>query len=1049
MNIYISSETNFQNNGLGFLTDTISAVVHDELNGNYELNIEYVKDGNLSQYLVEENIIKCKVKDGTKQLFRITNVEKTFKTIKITARHIFYDLLNNFLADAYPQTLSAQPFLQYLLNHTNFETNFTAVSDITNTKTARYIRINPVQAIIGDIDNSMVNLFGGELKRDNYTINFLSRVGQNNGVKLLIGKNITGINVAIDITDLATRVMPQGYDGLLLPELYVDSALINNYPTPKVITLEFSDIKYDPNDVNAYHTLEDAYAALRNRVREQYSLGLDKPKINININWIELSKTEEYKQYSNLETVNLGDTITAEILGLNYETRVISIDYNVLKDMVTNFQIGTFRPTIASQMNSLQQKVDTINPTSILEDAKATATQMITTAMGGYIYKTQNELYIMDTDDPTTATKIWRWNINGLGYSSSGINGPYGLAMTMDGAIVADFITAGTLNTNVIQGYGSLTSQVQDNTAAIGDRTGKTSTITQDISSIQAQISDIADITTSSSSNEAIIPYTELQQVANSFPIRIEIHPIVENISSLYPSTSLYPSETLYPKIRQLKFTNVSTNEVFTYTLPTDLLYYDENNYDEFLADYESDLITITKRCQYNSDGTVGLLPSPQIITYDFSNLNIYLTEGNYQVEMPGYNTGFLFVRLMVLNAYTAQYATKVELNSAITQTVNNITSEVSQNYATKTTTNSLSTRISQTVRSISLATNDNGTSCGLTIRLKNEDGTELSANQANITLSGLVKFSDLSGSGTTTINGANITTGTLNADKVSGGTLSSSSISVGSSNYYLRMGTNWTRHPEVSGLNVTGNGGINVKNLGFNSDGSRFTFAGGINTPYLNVTSDLIINGDETCYGVFKTNQIKPGGYLQIATGGRTGYGTNSGSIYMYASAHITLNAAWDHYVYIGNANVGNARAATSSSGPSSRCLKKNITEFNDKEYDDALTLLNEIKLYDYRYKYNIHPKKDQFGFMIDDLLDNELANKFFYFKDEKAGVNKNNYLDYYAGVENPEKMPIINFKRYDEETLIKYLLVVCKALQQKVNKMEEKYESRKTNNN
>ena len=300
---------------------------------------------------------------------------------------------------------------------------------------------------------------------------------------------------------------------------------------------------------------------------------------------------------------------------------------------------------------------------------------------------------------------------------------------------------------------------------------------------------------------------------------------------------------------------------------------------------------------------------------------------------MPGYNTGFLFVRLMVLNAYTAQYATKVELNSAITQTVNSITSEVSQNYATKETTNSLSTRISQTVRSISMTATDNGTSCGLTIKLKNEDGTELSSNQANIELSGLVTFSDLSGSGTTTINGANITTGSLNADKVSGGTLSSSSISVGSNYYYLRMGTNWTRHPEVSGLNVTGGGGINVNNLGFNSDGSKFTFSGGVQSPYFYVTNGLTINNNATltCYGNIATNQIKPGGYLQIATGGRTGYGTNSGSIYLYAAAHITLNAAYNHYVYIGNANVGNTRAAVDNSGPSSRCLKTNIKEFKD----------------------------------------------------------------------------------------------------------------------
>lgn len=348
---------------------------------------------------------------------------------------------------------------------------------------------------------------------------------------------------------------------------------------------------------------------------------------------------------------------------------------------------------------------------------------------------------------------------------------------------------------------------------------------------------------------------------------------------------------------------------------------------------------------------------------------------------------------------------------------------------------NSLTSRISQTAKSISLSVTDNQTSAGLTIKLYNEDGSEIDSQSGNITLSGLVKFTDLSGSGTTTINGANITTGSINADRIGGGTLTINTSGGG----YLSAGAN-TTHVNVSGLNVTGGAGININNLGFNSNGSTFTFAGGINTPFITATSDLEVDRDAIVYGVFKTNQIKPGGYLQISTGGRTGYGDNPGSIYLYASAHITLNAAYDHYVYIGNANVGNARAATSSSGPSSRCLKTNIEEFKQSEYNDALTLLDEIKLYDYNYKYNIHPKKDQFGFMIDDLLENKLANKFFYFKDEKAGINENNYLDYLAGEENSKNLPIINFKRYDEETLIKYLLVVCKALQQKINKLEEK---------
>lgn len=915
MNIYLSTTTNFNNNGLGFLTDVLSAVVHDELNGNYELNLEYMVNGNLSEYLEKENIIKCPVADGTRQLFRITNITKTFDKIQIVAKHIFYDLLNNFLADTYPQNKNAQNFLQHILDNTNFQTNFTAVSDITDLRTARYVRMNPVQAIMGDIDNSMVNIFGGELKRDNFTINFLSRVGEDNGVKLLIGKNITGIDISVDITEMATRVMPQGYNGLILPELYVDSPIINSYPTPKIIKLEFDDVIYDPDDESAYHDLDDAYAALREKVNEQYLLGLDKPLININVNWVELSKTNEYKQYSNLETIRIGDTLLAELLDISYQSRVISTDYDVLQERTTKFQIGTFLPTIATQMNKIEKSIADINPTSILQKAKDNATQLITTAMGGYIYKTESELYIMDSPDPETAQKVWRWNINGLGYSSTGINGTYGIAMTMDGAIVADFITIGTLNTSVIQGYGSLTTQVQDNTTAIGDRTGKTSTITQDIATIEAQISDIADITTSASSDVALIQNTELQNIANSYPIRIEIHPIIENISYLYPNSGLFPSSTTYLKIRKLKFTNTSTNETFYYTLPDNLLYYDENNYDTFVSDYETDKITITKKCKYNADGTVGLLDNPTTTELPFSDLGISLTEGNYRVELPGYTSGFIFVRLMVLNAYTAQYATKVELRSSIIQTSQSIMSEVSQNFETKEGATELSTRINQTVRSISLTANDNGTSCGLTIKLKNEDGTELSQEQANITLSGLVKFTDLSGTGTTTINGANITTGTISAARLDSSVITTSNFSAQNINAdNITAGTlSVARIPNLNANKITAGqlSGVSIK------IGSYFKVS---STGIVEMTTSagFLTMGTSTHPYVSALNVAKGAGGISFRSGTTQGdAGSQIAQIYLLDSNYLRINPGGrfyidSHYGLTGQAGIKDSNGNT-----------------------------------------------------------------------------------------------------------------------------------------
>lgn len=467
MKIYLKDTENFDNNGLGFLTDIISANVYDELNGNYYLEFEYLLNGHLSEYLNEENIVKCRVSDGSEQLFIISNIDKNLKTIKITAKHIFYRLLDNFLEDVFPKDLNCHAFLNWILQHTNYQNEFSGYSDITSSASARYVRKNPVEAILGDEDNSMLNLFGGEIKRDNFTVNFLASIGSDKNEKLIFGKNIQEINIKKDVTTVLTRIMPIGFDGLILPEKYIDSPLINNYPYPKIGIINLDDIKYDPEDEDAYQDLEEAYAAMRNRIAKLYSNGIDKPNVNIKINWLELSKTKEYEQYSTLERLYLGDTVTCNIAGLDYSTRIIKTVYNPLTDRIEKFEIGTPSNNIGSSINTINNKMEKIDPQSILEAARNGVTELITKAMGGYVYKTQSELYIMDTDNPATAQKVWRWNINGLGYSSTGINGPYGLAMTMDGQIVADFITSGKLNTNVIEGYGELVTTVSNTESAV------------------------------------------------------------------------------------------------------------------------------------------------------------------------------------------------------------------------------------------------------------------------------------------------------------------------------------------------------------------------------------------------------------------------------------------------------------------------------------------------------------------------------------------------------------------------------------------------------
>lgn len=464
MNIYLSNTTDFANNGLGFLTDVISCNVNDELNGDYSLEFTYPVNGSLSEYIDGGNIVKCDVGNDNYQLFEINNVQQDFDIITVNAKHIFYQLNKNFIVDIYPQNLQCSELSNWILSHTIYKNNFKVISSISELKSARYIRKNPVECLIGTLDNSVINLYNAEIERDNFNIKLLSRIGSDNHLKLMFGKNITGIDIETVSSDIYTVIMPIGFDGLILPEKFVTSPLVNNYAYQMIRKYEFDDIKYDPNDGEAYHTLDEAYDALRIAAKNLFKNGIDKPAINVKVDWLELSKTEEYKEkYGALESVHLGDTIYAEICGLNYKTRVIKTVYNPLSKMIEKFEIGTVKASYQNTINKINESLEKIdnNYSNFLDTAKENATKLITSAMGGYTYKTNNEFFIMDTDNPNTAQKIWRWNLNGLGYSKNGINGPYEQAITQDGQIVADFIAVGKINTSLIEGYDSLVNQVK------------------------------------------------------------------------------------------------------------------------------------------------------------------------------------------------------------------------------------------------------------------------------------------------------------------------------------------------------------------------------------------------------------------------------------------------------------------------------------------------------------------------------------------------------------------------------------------------------------
>ena len=305
---------------------------------------------------------------------------------------------------------------------------------------------------------------------------------------------------------------------------------------------------------------------------------------------------------------------------------------------------------------------------------------------------------------------------------------------------------------------GVITTEVENNILNPNNPNSVVSQMTsikQDYAEIKAQISDIADITTSAEDTDAQI---ELENINTSEPITIKIHPVNENISYLYPNSGLFPSPTTYLKIRKIRFHNNTTDENFDYILPEDLLYYDSENYDEFLLDYgdgtsETKICQVTKKCKYNADGTVGLLATPEVHDYSNQYPTINLTGGDYVISILGYTTGYIFSRLMASNIYTNQFATKVETNALIEAKAGEINLEVNQ-------------KLDQS----------DFNSANIILKINNDGTSSSSINADKININGVINA--INNNTSTTINGNKITTGTITADKVSSDIITTNNFS-------------------------------------------------------------------------------------------------------------------------------------------------------------------------------------------------------------------------------------------------------------------------------
>lgn len=432
---------------------------------NYDMEAGFLVDKDKKyKNIVEEGILKVKEQYGD-EIFKICKVAKDVNECRVYLRQITIDSsLGCYLGDVRPTSLNGQASLEYMLRNTNeyksnkqYAKDLEVFSDITKTNTAYYQDMSLYQAL-HDTEQSFKNRWGGEVQRRGYRISINNRVGTNRGFQVRSSKNLLGFEAETNVDSVVTRIKPKGFDGITI-DGYVDSPLINNYSRIYTKVIKYEDIKIKgENSDEGYDTLAEAQAELIRRATEEYTKNhIDEIQATYRISFLDLSKTEEYKDYAILERCYIGDTVNVyeEKLGININVRVNKIKYDILAQEVveielTNSDLSKYKvPSIFDIKNQLD-KIPSSD--SILIEAKKNATDLINAGLkDSYVITRKNELLIMDTQDINTAKNVWRWNNGGLGFSSTGYYGEFGTAITRDGKIVADFITTGVLNANLIR----------------------------------------------------------------------------------------------------------------------------------------------------------------------------------------------------------------------------------------------------------------------------------------------------------------------------------------------------------------------------------------------------------------------------------------------------------------------------------------------------------------------------------------------------------------------------------------------------------------------
>lgn len=453
---YKEMPNDLNTNGIALLDWEDLPEINRVLNGQYRFYGNYSRSGQYRSYLKKGNFIKAKVPDGSWQYFEIYNVKKNLTSLSVTARHIGFMANKNFIIESFTDNGNGTQIMHNLQGSLAFSQKFNYLSNVGTTHQFTAKQVAPIEAIIGSNNGNqnLVGVTGAELDMDNYNLNLIKQIGSDNGYRIDFGINLEAIEEEIDEESIVNSlyliggVQDNDYDEDKDPITYgfleIDGVTDKNRRIGK---RENSDCKTVDDLIKWGNKLFE-----NDRIHE--------PKATHTVSMVSLEHTLEYGEtYQKLSTLSFGDVVHVRAKKLDIEIKERMVEYTYFptlgkyKDIVLGNDLSLYTSTVNSQTQELKKKID--NWTETLVQNVLNATAWITGNSGGHVVfrpeKAPEEILIMDTADVASAKRVWRWNLNGLGYSDNGVNGPFGIAMTSKGEIVADFIKVGIINTEVLE----------------------------------------------------------------------------------------------------------------------------------------------------------------------------------------------------------------------------------------------------------------------------------------------------------------------------------------------------------------------------------------------------------------------------------------------------------------------------------------------------------------------------------------------------------------------------------------------------------------------